>query len=457
MKKLLTLFLGIALILPLYSQEAKPGTHDLGNETGEEIALEEEGAEKEAPKPEKKKFDFTRKYFELGLGAGVGFDNGLVKLDDVLQKKIEFDLSKIAQGIPKDGAGFNFGPSVDFFMNVLNIHIGKDEWEGIWDFGFTANVDGNINVNIPKSLFTLISEGNADQHNSSGTIRVSGGIYTELGLTASAKYKIAGKTLYTHIKSAIYTPALYIPSDPGISYHLYTDKDGREGLFLDTGGAIEIYTAASFDPSDKMEAGRFIMGPSGFDLSLEGEYALFPFLDVGGSFTHIPFAPATLTNQMKIQMKDFSVELIGEDLIGGHEPDTPTFDFNTDYDNNVNKKVHRLLRFDVYARYKPLDFAPFNSEFLVLRPNIGFSANVNKGDGKGYFNAGLEARLNLINLFIFYMGSGYQESIWRQRIGFNLNLRAFELDLEAIFRDHTFAGSFSGQGFEFNLGMRFGW
>ena len=158
-----------------------------------------------------------------------------------------------------------------------------------------------------------------------------------------------------------------------------------------------------------------------------------------------------------MQMNNFSINMKGEDLITGKEPDAPDLDFNTQFNNKVNKKVLRPFRFDVYARYKPFNFAPFDSEFLVLRPNIGFSANVNKGDGKGYFNAGLEARLNLINLFIFYMGSGYQESLWRQRIGFNLNLRAFELDLETIFRAHTFAGSFKGQGFGFNLGLRFGW
>ncbi len=258
------------------------------------------------------------------------------------------DLAKIAQGIPKDGAGLNFGPSVDLFMNVLNIHIG----EGIWNFGFIANVDGNIYANIPKSLFTLISEGNANQLDSLGKISASGGIYTELGLTGSAKYQVAGRTLYAGIKPAIYTPAVYISSSSGISYNLYTEKGGKEGLFLDTGGAIEIYTPTSFE---NIEVGRFIFGPSGFDLSLEGEYALFPFLDVGGSFTHIPFAPATLTNEMKISMKEFNVELKGEDLISGKQPKTPDPDFDIQYDDNVNKEVRRPFRFDVYARYKPFN------------------------------------------------------------------------------------------------------
>jgi hypothetical protein len=455
MKKILTIFLGIALVLPLYSQEADIETHDggIGEEAGEYAAAEEtaDTEEKPASKPEKKKTDFARQIFEMGLDFGVGFDNGLAGLNDVLQKKVVIDLSKIAQNVPDNGAGLNFDLNFDLFMNVKNIHIG----EGLWDFGFITNVDGGVNVNIPKSLFELIAEGNTEQHDFSGQISASGGIYTEIGLPASARYKVAGKTLYVGFKPAIYTPAVYVSPSSGISYHLYTDKNGKEGLFLDTEGGISVYTATSFENIEPM---NFIIGPSGFDITLEGEYALFPYLDVGGSLSHIPFAPATLTNEMKMGMKPFSVELVGEDLISGGDPKIDELEFSDPvYNNDAKKEVHRPFRFDVYARYKPLNFAPFGSEFLVLRPNIGFSVNVNKGDEKGYFNAGLEISMNLINLFTLYLGSGYQEEVWRQRVGFALNLRAFELDLQAVFRDQTFEGCFNGRGFEVNLGMRFGW
>jgi len=466
MKKLLTIFLGLALVLPLYSQEAEFETGEYDDEAGEEvtngdfITYEDEPSYEEEPAPEpgnnkyrpvKKKSDFARQHFEFGFDIGAGIDNGLAGLNDVLRKQIVFDLSKIAQGVPQEGTGLNFGLSFDLFMNVKNIPIG----EGFWDFGFITNVDGGINVNMPKSMFTLVAEGNAGQHDTSGKISAAGGIYTEIGLTGSAKYEVGGRILYVGLKPAIYTPAAYVKPSSGISYHLYTEKNGKEGLFLDTEGEINVYIPTPFD---NIEPGRFIFGPSGFDLSLEGEYALFPFLDVGGSFSHIPFAPAVLTNVMKMGMKEFNLELAGEDFIGGKdqgvkEPDIPKLDFNDPvYEKNVKKEVHRLFRFDVYARYKP-----FNSELLALIPNIGFSANVNKGDGKGYFNAGLEARLNLINLFTIYVGSGYQEEVWKQRAGFNLNLRAFELDLEAALRDQTFDGCFMGRGFGLNLGMRFGW
>jgi len=438
MKKLLTILLGIALVLPLYSQEAGFETHDDREEKNPE--------EETVPKPEKKKSDFARRRFEIGLDMGTGFDNGLIGLSDVFRKKIVLDMSEIAQDVPDDGASVNYSLSIDFFVNVMDIQIGK----GLWNFGFIAGVDGSINFNISKSLLTLISEGNINHHNSSGKIGGSGGIFTEIGLTGSAKYQVSGRTLYAGVKPAIFTPMVYIPSSSGISYNLRTERaDGTEGIFVDTSSALEIYTATAFN---NIEAGRFIIGPSGFDLSLEGEYALFPFLDLGG-FTRIPLAPATLSNQMKIRMAPISIELSGGRLISGEEPDISELDFGEpEFINNANKKIHRPLRFDIYARYKP-----FKSEFLVLKPNIGFSVNVNKGDEEFFFNAGLEAKLNLKNLFVFYLGSGYHESIWRQRIGLALNVRAFELDLETTFRNHTFKGCFLGRGFGFKMGMRFGW
>ena len=356
------------------------------------------------------------------------------------------DLSKIAQSVPENGTGFNFGLNFDFFVNVKNIHIG----EGIWDFGITTNVDGDISVNIPKSLFELVAEGNIERQDVSGKISGSGGVYSEIGLTGSAKYKVAEKTLRVGAKPAVFAPAAYVSSGSGISYHLYsekTDEDGKkmEGLFLDTDGGISVYTA--FDENMNIDFG------TGFDLSLEAEYALFPFLDVGGSFSHIPFAPAKLTNEMKMGIRPFNIDMDGETLIGGGDPEISELEFEDPvFNSGVEKKVYRPLRFDVYARYKP-----FNSELLVVKPNIGFSANINQGDEKGYFNAGLELDLNLINLLTLYLGSGYQEEVWRQRIGLGLNLRAFELDLHAVLRDQTFEGCFNGRGFEISLGMRFGW
>jgi len=441
MKKYLTIFLGIVFVFPLYSQNIEIEEHDdgIGKEASEESI------------PEKKKIDFARKYFEIGFDVGAGFDNGLAGINDVFQKNIVIDLSKIAQSVPEDGSGLNIDLSFDVFMNIKNIPIGK----GLWGFGFNVSVDGGVNLNIPKSLFELIAEGNTENHDASGQITASGGIFTEIGLTGSAKYKVGGKPLYIGVKPSVFIPAVYVSPGSGISYHLNTEKDGREGLFIETAGEISVYTAISFEDVasfDEIEPLSYIYGPSGFDLSLEGEYAFSPFLDIGGSFSHIPFVAATLTNEMKMSLEQFSIGFAGEDLISGEEPETPEPEFNAIYNTNASKNVRRPLRLDLYARYKP-----FKSEALVIKPNVGFSANINKGDEKWYFNGGLELKLNLINLFVITLGSSYHEEFWKQRAGIALNLRALELDLQAAVRDKTFDGCFKGRGFEVNVGMRFGW
>jgi hypothetical protein len=432
-KKLFTILFGVALILPLYSQET-------GLETGENPY--EYGAEEtQVPDEPPKKNGFTRKYFEIGFDAGAGFDNGLLGISDFFKEELVIDLSELSQGISKNGAGLNFSLSPGFFINITP--VGK----GLWGFGVLFNIEGSINANISKSLFTLISEGNINERDSAGDLSVSGGIFTEIGMRSWAQYEVAGRTLYIGVKPSIFTPVVYIQSNSGISYNLSTEREGREGIFVHSKGEINIYTPTSLE---NIKPGRFIL-PSGFDLSLEGEYGLFPFLDVGGSFSNIPLAAALLTNLMKISMTEFDIPLTGEDLMTGNIS-IPDIELKRTYDNNVELKVRRLLRFDIYARYRPL-----NSELLVLKPNAGFSANINKGDEEFFFNAGLEARLNLKNIFAFYIGSGYKETIWMHKAGLCLNLRAFELDLEAALRDRAFSGAFKGRGFHFNLGLRFGW
>jgi hypothetical protein len=443
MKKLFTIIFSIALILPLYSQEVIPDNNEYDIEN--EITNDESAAEASVLKPEKKKFDFTRKYFETGLNAGVGFDNGLVSMSDVLRKEIVVDLSKLTQNISKNGVDINFSPNLNFFVNVKNISIGKN----IWDFYLFTDVEGGIKTNISKSMLTLISEGNFNQHDSSGSISLSGGIFTDISVKGSTKYEIAGRPLYVSAKPSIFTPAVYIPSGSGITYYLSTKKDDKEGIFVHTKGGINIYTPTSLE---NVNPGRFIIGPSGFDLSLEGEYALFPFLDVGGSISNIPFAAAILTNQMNLSMTEFQIELSGEDMIAGKGIEIPDIEFKKTYINSSKLKIHRLLRFDIYGRYKP-----FDSEFMVLRSNIGFSANINKGDGEGYFNVGTEASLSPINILTIYMGTSYTETIWKHKAGLVLNFRAFELDLETALRNQNFIGAFMGRGLYFNLGLRFGW
>jgi len=440
MKKLLMILVSIALLLPLYAQETE--TAEQPETTGEELlaeGLEEDSEEEEEeaePEEPKKPFTYAREKFEFGSDLGIGFSNDLIGMTDFFKKNIEIDLDKVDDLLGDDGLNLNLGVDSGLFLNIMNIPI-KD---GLWDFGIFSGADGNIHGNIPQSLFSLMSEGNLKKRSFKGMISASGGIFANVGLRASAKY---GK-LRVGARPALYTPIIFIPKS-GINYQLNTEDD----ISLETSGKIDVYY-----PID--EEGNFTGLQFGFDMSLEGEYELFSFLDVGASFSSIPIAPAQMKNGMHLTMSNFDFNIKGDDLMAGKDVsdmlDFGKLEFERDYSDVAPYKVFRPLRLDVYANYKPL-----SSEILALivKPNLGFSVNIN--NKQGYFNAGLVGQLSIQDMFFVYLGTGNQEAIWKHRLGLALNLRAVKLGLEASLQSQDFVGSFKAQGFGFNLGMSFGW
>ena len=428
--------------------------------SNENAAAAESKSPAETPAPKKtakpkehRESIFARKYFEFGLGVGAGFDNGLIGINDINKKNIVVDINKFAKEMDESGTNINVDLLGDFYFNIMNIRIGQ----GIWDFGIISTVSGGVSGNIEKPLFSLIADGNIKApHTSSGTISAWGGVYTDVGLTGSAKY---GK-IYFGVKPAIFSPKIYIPISSGITYNLAVngkDKNDKnaEGIFVTAKGEIDIFSPTSLD--ENIDIQRLIFGPSGFDLSIEGGYMLFPFLDVGGSISHIPFAAATLTNPMRLTMvlPEGGLKFIGEELMKGEVDDSFTVDFNQENIKSSKKQVRRPFRFDVNARFKPFAFTGINPELFVLTPNMGFTANIN--DNEGYFNIGLAAVLNLADVFLLQLSTSKEESIYKQRLGLVFNLRAFELSLEGVLRSQTFSGCFDGQGFGIGLGLCWGW
>ena len=442
MKKILLILLTITLFLPLYAQEAEPAPDEgaLKNWNEGEFYTEDEESElvdgfEDGLQPKSKvSSGMLRQHFEVGTDIRVGFDNGLIGTGDFFKKKVVIDLNKMSGSIRDGGLNINAdGNGSILYLDILNIKIK----EGLWDFGFFVNADGRINFNVPKSLFTLITQGNIYQHSFEGMLSASGGIYANTGLNASAKY---GK-LRVGLKPTLFTPLIFIPKS-GITYHLETE----DAVDLTASGEIIVYYPLN-------ENGSFTGLNFGFDMSLDGEYALFPpLLDIGGALSRIPLVPATLQNRMKMSMSGMDYYRLTEDMImEGEFGKTPDPKFDDPVYDTEPRKVLRPFRFDVYARYKP-----FRTEILVIRPNMGFSIDGN--ELKGYFNAGLEIRSTLArNIVKLYLATGYEEAIWKHRLGFAFNVRVFEQFAEFTFQSENFAGSLSGYGYGLNLGTRFGW
>lgn len=400
MKKFLIIFLSVAMFLPLHAQDGQQW---------------------------KEPFSFARRHFEIGFDVSPEFSNDLFGVNDVFKSTIDFDINKYDSTVGDDGINAYIGFFGGMFLNIKNLKIGG----GLWDFGFYSGAEGSVRGNLPKSIITLMAKGNYNQPYSAGMISASGSVSAEAGIRGSAKY---GK-LRIGVNPGVFAPLIYMPKS-GINYVFNTEEDQ---ISLTASGYISVY-------SPFMDNGELKFGS---DLSVEGEYALFSFLDLGGIVSHIPLAPAKLKNRMKLTLTDVNYVITGQDLIDGTTPDFPDIDFNEEYDT-AEKKFVRPLRFDVYARLKP-----FGSELLVLKPNIGFTADISEDET--FFNMGIEAKLNLISLFIPYVSINREDGIWKNRLGFAFNLRAFELDLEAALQSQTFKESFAMKGFSVGLGLRLGW
>jgi hypothetical protein len=98
----------------------------------------------------------------------------------------------------------------------------------------------------------------------------------------------------------------------------------------------------------------------------------------------------------------------------------------------------------------------FNRDLLIVRPNIGFTDDLN--DKTLFFNAGVEVQSHLLrNMLFVVLATGYTENIWRHRLNLAVNFRAFELDLGVALRAQDFKHSLQMSGLEVNVGLRLGW
>ncbi|GHU59727.1 hypothetical protein FACS189444_5550 [Spirochaetia bacterium] len=366
--------------------------------------------------------------FEMGLEFNVGFANSLLGGADIFQKELVIDLRKINDSINERGVGLNVDLYVHTFMNLNLKKLGMG-------FGEFINVDGQVDITLPKSLFTLLASGNVKEQDQKGEFAVSGAVWAEAGIKGYMTF--LGDKLRVGLTPAWYLPLVYVPKST-VSYTLET----KDSFKITTGADMNIYMPFTTDPFGMNNGG-------GFDISAAGEYALFPILDVGAAITHIPVVPARLDNRMAVSFPDTSlIDLEG--ILKGETPEINVPEPDMTNTSDAKKTVLRPFGMDFYVLFRPL-----RTDLLTVKPNLGFT--VNNPSEEDYFNWGLEAQLNLSRIFLLYVNTGLNEGIWRHKAGFALNLHAFELDLEAGLRSQNFAQSFKTSGLSVTLGMKFGW
>ncbi|MDR2536298.1 MAG: hypothetical protein LBD29_09750 [Treponema sp.] len=382
-----------------------------------------------------------RRFVEIGADAEVGLANNLLGVPDIFKKNIVIDMNELADKIKDDGIKINTDINAKGFFNFNIFEKGG--------FGLSAGVSGGVYGNIPKSILSFIAEGNIQDHSPEGNFNAFGGVFADTAV--DIHFKILKNRLRIGLIPAMYIPVVYIPKS-SIHYKL----SAEDTLQFESAGEINVYSPFSLDTISVDTDSLF--GAAGFDLSLNVEYALLlgggkdkkgndrPFLNVGADITNIPIFASTLNHQMNIAAA-FGID--GSEIINGGSMNIPTPSFEQTYTDDAEYKVRRPLRFDFYALFRP-----FKSYIFTLRPNIGFT--LLNPDEETYFNAGVDLQLNIINLLILHIGTGYEETLWKHRAGLALNLRVFELDIEAGLRSQEFTKSFLLNGFSVGVGIRVG-
>jgi hypothetical protein len=395
----------------------------------------------DAQPPQKKKgvpYPY-RRYFEFGVNnVGAGFANNFLGVGDIFRKQITIN-RELFEKIKTDGFMMDFEVDTGAFINVNARN---------WGFDITASTAGDVSFGAPKSLFTLLSEGNTNLHSSNGTFSVYGAVYAETAVDIHARF-LKSKQLKISVIPSMFIPLMYIPKN-GFSYNLIVERD-RVSFSVD--GALDVYAPFSLDAlmndPDSVEY-MSILDAKGFDLSLNAEYDVFKdrydWLTVGFNVKSIPLAASTLQYRARVSLAEKPWNIIDtDDLMGGLTSGDDDW-FNAPSGDDIvidsvegEMAVRRPLRFDLYSNIKP-----FGTKLMVVRPSIGWTAAYTL-DREMHFNYSLTAELNT-PVFLLHLFTAYDELVYKHGLMIGLNFRIIELDVGVDVRSRDFIQSLDLNG-----------
>jgi hypothetical protein len=376
---------------------------------------------------------------EFGVDAEGGFGNSLLRLKDIFnhRKTLLLDFTSLSRG----ELFFGSSASVSTFINVNVLkNIGFIDYLNFGVFG-GAQIDAFQSGD--ENFTRLLRHGNGGARSVNAGMSGGASVFVDAGLRAEAG---VGKFRFV-VKPAAYSPLIYMPP-ANMNISITTSPSGME---FNTIANLDVYSAFSLEKLiDGEDLGKIDI-PLGFDISLEGGYAILPILDLGLSIDSIPLFPAKLRHRMR---ETFTMEGDWSDMytaITNGEFDIPELETTEAYDDNASFWAFRPLRVDFFAEYRPAA-----ADALVLRPHMGFSALTALGYDTVCFNAGLEGSVNIINMFGFSMGTGYEEHQWKHSLGFRMNFRVMELNARFALWGPDIISSFKARGFGAGLGIRLG-
>lgn len=373
----------------------------------------------------------SRRFFELGVDVEAGFANNYLGWNDIFTDTIVIDLNQMNSDLGKMGFMVGLGMGADTYMNLT---IPKK-----FSIGFNTGVSASGGITVPGSLFELLAEGNDPDKTYAGKLDVNADVYGFTDISIGLK---AGPIWLT-VTPAFYMPLLYIP-DPDVTYSFVTSSDGtlRATAVADMAMYSVLDLEAIIEKTGANPAAGLGSG-GGIDLSLGATYALLNNLDLGATFTSVPLLPASLANRTKFTAR-YSVDM--EQVLKNMDNPVQTTE-TSDYSYDKEKiLIFRPFKFGLNANWRP-----FNRKILSFQPDLALGVY----DGV-FCDAGLNTRVNLANILIFDLDTGYRDRMWRHRIGMILNFRITETEIGFSSQSQAFTKSFGFSGMNLFVGMRMG-
>jgi hypothetical protein len=387
-------------------------------------------------KTEKKAVGFPERSFELGLAhINANFGNNFLSIKEVFQDVIIIDLDKLA-----DGFMFNLGLEVTPFYFTYKSKKG-------WGFGLSTDIEGIGILGLTGNMLT-ISEAVKENSDISGALFAS---TTINGFFNVQKFKI-------NVNPSLFYSLFYVTSSPKKSSGLEYTLDYSNGTVMYVDYDIRVYTGFPLGDDSGLTA------KPGMDLSVGVEYPLareiglsdkIPFLDfdVSLNFINLPFIPSKMTDYTQVKGmfgSDKPIEFFTDNGIDFSSFDSTSESETGEYEISVSRPFKML----VSADWRPLPGTL--KKLLTISPVIGFCHN------EMYYEpfsleAGINARLNLANIFLAKAGINYTDRMFVNSIGIGINTRAFELDIGADIRAQNAVQSWMGAGLGLNVGLKFGW
>ncbi|MDR2052850.1 MAG: hypothetical protein LBP80_05490 [Treponema sp.] len=370
---------------------------------------------------------------EFGVDGGAYMANNLLRLGDIfnVRKTLTIDVvDAYVRELSVIGRG-----EADVFFNV-NLRNG-------YAIGVFAGLDGIFYGTASKNLMRLLGRGNTGSGSFSGNLDMGGSVFAEAGIKGTGKFD----RLRLAVKPAVFVPIIFAPA----SRADYSVDITENGVKVHGNFDLNVYSAYALDEEIDPFSGMDDAFPVGFDLSVGGEYALLPALDIGASVSHIPVMPAKMSRKMHIGAEyEFETDGIFDSITNGNIK-LPDPEFVTSYDNNTTFYALRPLRFNFYANYRPADTGLF-----VIRPSLGFSF-LSVYDYAFCFNTGIEGQINILKIFSTALFAGYVERVWTYDFHFMLNLRIMEVILGVSLRGTNLINAFGTRGLGLSLGLRLGY